>query len=152
MTDTMQMRTGAGNVETQHNKEIVKQFEEITEGGDLGRLDELCTSGMVNHALGPARPSGIEGTRAFLIEARLRSQVGRWARSVVIAENDMVVQFGVREADWARSTFRGFPTPSGHYTADAAFVYRLVDGRITERWAVRDDLAMMIQLGALTPS
>jgi hypothetical protein len=30
-------------------------------------------------------------------------------------------------------------------------MYRLVDGRIAERWAVRDDLSMMLQLGALTP-
>jgi len=29
------------------------------------------------------------------------------------------------------------------------FIYRLVDGRIAERWAVRDDLGMMRQLGAL---
>jgi predicted ester cyclase len=30
-----------------------------------------------------------------------------------------------------------------------AFMYRFVDGRIAERWAVRDDLGMMIQLGAI---
>jgi predicted ester cyclase len=28
-------------------------------------------------------------------------------------------------------------------------MYRLVDGRIAERWAVRDDLGMMRQLGAI---
>jgi hypothetical protein len=28
-------------------------------------------------------------------------------------------------------------------------MYRLVEGRIAERWAVRDDLGMMIQLEAL---
>jgi hypothetical protein len=30
-------------------------------------------------------------------------------------------------------------------------MYRLVDFRIAERWAVRDDLGMMLQLGALSP-
>jgi hypothetical protein len=36
----------------------------------------------------------------------------------------------------------------GGYTA---FAYRLAAGRIAERWAVRDDLAMLLQLGAVHP-
>jgi predicted ester cyclase len=39
--------------------------------------------------------------------------------------------------------------PSGSYARDVAFMYRLIDGRIAERWAVRDDLGLMLQLGAL---
>jgi hypothetical protein len=38
---------------------------------------------------------------------------------------------------------------SGPYTTDAAFKYRFVDGRIAERWAVRDDPGTMRQLGAI---
>lgn len=30
-------------------------------------------------------------------------------------------------------------------------MYRLVDGRIAERWAVRDDLALLLQRGVLSP-
>jgi hypothetical protein len=30
---------------------------------------------------------------------------------------------------------------------DVAFAYRLRDARIVERWAIRDDLAMIQQLG-----
>jgi predicted ester cyclase len=41
--------------------------------------------------------------------------------------------------------------PEGPYAREVVFVYRLVDGRIAERWAVRDDLGMMRQLGALQP-
>jgi predicted ester cyclase len=40
-------------------------------------------------------------------------------------------------------------TACGPYTTDAVFMYRLVDDRIAERWAVRDDLGMLRQLGAL---
>jgi hypothetical protein len=32
------------------------------------------------------------------------------------------------------------------------FAYRLADGRITERWAIRDDLAMILQLGGMRPN
>jgi predicted ester cyclase len=31
-------------------------------------------------------------------------------------------------------------------------MYRLTEGRIAERWAVRDDLTMMRQLGAIKPA
>ena len=46
-------------------------------------------------------------------------------------------------------SFRGFDVPSGLYTRDTVFAYRLVNGRVCERWAIRDDLAMMLQLGAI---
>jgi hypothetical protein len=39
---------------------------------------------------------------------------------------------------------------AGICTRDVAFAYRLRDSRITERWAIRDDLAMLQQLGRLT--
>ena len=46
--------------------------------------------------------------------------------------------------------FRGIYVPAGSYEREVAFIYRLQDSRIAERWAVRDDLGMMRQLGALT--
>jgi hypothetical protein len=51
----------------------------------------------------------------------------------VVAEGDLVVQFGRREDLSVGGTFRGFDVPAGVYTRDAAFAYRLVDGRIAER-------------------
>ena len=35
-------------------------------------------------------------------------------------------------------------------TRDVAFAYRLRDAHIAERWAIRDDLAMLQQLGTTT--
>jgi predicted ester cyclase len=74
---------------------------------------------------------------------------GRRLDSFVVAEGDMVVQFGSRELTWPGGSFLGFETPAGTATRDVAFAYRLVDGRVAERWAIRDDLSMLVQLGAL---
>jgi predicted ester cyclase len=67
---------------------------------------------------------------------------------MVVAEGDHVVQYGIREGYWPGGSFRGVQIPAGDYTREVAFMYRLEGGRIAERWAVRDDLGMMQQLGA----
>lgn len=133
-----------------NNKSVVAQFDRLgNEGGDLAVLDELCTPDLMNHALAPDRPQGIEGTREFLRAAHRDRHGGRWLNSFVVAEDDMVVQFGSRELHWPGGSFMGFQTPPGVATRDVALAYRLLEGRISERWAIRDDLSMLIKLGAI---
>src|SRR5258708_8394297 len=139
-------------MDTAQNKAFVKEFDQLgNRGGDLSRLDALCAPDIINHALAPGRPPGLEGTREFFRAAQRDVHGARWLESFMVAENDLVVQFGSREHHWPGGQFRGFDTPAGTFTRDAAFAYRLVAGRIAERWAIRDDLAMLLQLGALRP-
>jgi hypothetical protein len=147
-------------MDLERNKAVVQRFDDVITEGDPDELDELCTPDLVNHALAATRPAGLAGTKEFLTqqsEATSRERgrgdphASRWASLAVIAENDLVVQYGAREGNWPGGFFRGFQIPSGRYTREAAFMYRLVDFRIAERWAVRDDLGMMLQLGALSP-
>src|ERR1700736_1711794 len=139
-------------MDTEQNKAVVEEFDQLgNRGGDLSRLDALCTPDIVNHAFAPGRAPGVEGTRQFLRAAQRDVHGARWLESIMVAENDLVVQFGSREHHWPGGQFRGFDTPGGKYIRDAAFAYRLIDGRIAERWAIRDDLAMLLQLGALRP-
>lgn len=134
------------------NKIVVERFDALVNSGELRQLDELCTPDMVNHALAPTRPAGLEGTREFLATSGRNLRTDRWQHVVVIAENDLVVQHGVRYGHWPGGTFLGVEVPGGPYTREVAFIYRLADGRIAERWAVRDDLGMMRQLGAVHPA
>lgn len=138
---------------TAENKAVVEEIDAIGNGsGDLARLDALCDPDMVNHALAPGRPQGLAGTREFLAAARRHQHPGRWIESTVVAEGDMVVQFGRRELEWPGGILRGFDIPAGTCTRDVAFAYRFRDGRVVERWAIRDDLAMLQQLGGLPPA
>lgn len=84
----------------QQNKIVVEQFDALVNSGDLGQLDQLCTPDMVNHALAPTRPAGLEGTREFLATAGRKLSSDRWQDVVVVAENDLVVQHGVRCGHW----------------------------------------------------
>ena len=81
--------------------------------GDLSRLDALCAADMVNHALAPGRPQGIEGTRQFLAAARRSEHPGRWTESIVVAEGEMVVQFGQRDCTGPAARSAGSTCPPG---------------------------------------
>ncbi|MDO0930450.1 hypothetical protein QQY66_01565 [Streptomyces sp. DG2A-72] len=61
------------------NKAVVRELDELGNGvGDFGRLDALCTPDMVNHALTPTIPTGVEGSRQFLMRARRDLHPARW--------------------------------------------------------------------------
>ena len=81
------------DMDTANSKAVVARFDELgNSGGDLAALDELCTPDLVNHALAPGRPQGLEGTREFLQMAQRNHHPGRWLSTFVVAEGDMVVQ------------------------------------------------------------
>ena len=135
---------------TETNKALVERLDGILNTGELGQLDELCSPDMVNHSLAPSRPPGLAGTRQWLATDGRKFESFRWRELFVVAEGDLVVQFGVRGGHWPGGAFRGFDVPAGPYHRDTAFMYRIARDRIVERWAVNDHLAMLLQLGAIT--
>lgn len=139
-------------VTAERNKELIRSFDAAVVTGDVDALDELCTQEMVNHALAPERPKGLEGTREFVRAGMPQFQGDGWADSVVVAEGDYVVQFGMRSGTWQGGPFLGFDVNPGPYSRHVAFCYRILDGKIAERWAMRDDLTMLRQLGAFSTS
>jgi predicted ester cyclase len=128
------------------NKRIVDRFDALLNTRDLDLLDELCTSDMVNHSLSQHRPIGLEGTRQYLNTNGKAFQTDRWRECIVVAEDDFVVQFGIREGCWPGGNFRGVALREGPYEREFAVMYRIAGERIAERWAVRDDFNMIINL------
>jgi lactoylglutathione lyase len=135
---------------TQRHKEILERFDALLGTDDLSELDELCAADMINHSLAPDRPRGLAGTREYLETMARRSfQDQRWDELTVVAEGPYVVQFGKRGGRWSGGSFLGIDAPAGQYTRDFMAAYRFAHGQIAERWAIRDDLGMLRQLGAL---
>lgn len=136
------------------NKQTLELFDRLVENCDADALNEICTAEMSNHALASHRPAGLEGTKEFLRECGSDPGRAAWMRTLhgrhdllTIAEGDYVIQFGKRTGAWPGGQFRGHDIPAGDYELDVAFMYRFEEGRIAERWAIRDDLAMIEQLG-----
>jgi ketosteroid isomerase-like protein len=135
----------------EQNKDLIRRFDAVVASGDVDALDELCAEDMVNHSLAPSRPKGLAGTREFLRTGMPRLENDGWGDdSVMVAEGDYVVQFGVRAGTWQGGPFLGVDASPGPYSREVAFCYRIRDGKIAERWAMRDDLTMLRQLGALS--
>ena len=135
------------------NKQTLQRFDRLVQACEAGQLDEICTPDMRNHALASQRTAGLEGTKEFLRECRADRDKDAWLRAlhgerdlITIAEGDYVIQYGRITSTWPGRPFRGYDIPAGDYECDVAFLYRFQNGRIAERWAVRDDLAMIKQL------
>jgi len=129
------------------NKALVRRFMDEALAGHPEVIDEICAPDFVNHAA-PQRP-GIQGVKD-VIGFSLRMQPDqRWVEQHLVAEGDLVVLYGVRAATWKGTEFRGIKTPEGQVSVELAHMFRIRDGLISEHWAVRDDLGMMQQLGAL---
>ena|SRR5437870_10945315 len=136
----------------EENKAIVRRFiHDGVIGGDLSVIDELFSADCVNHAAVPAARIGVDGVKRVVGFSRAAMPDQRWTNELIVAEGDMVVIHGVREATWQATTFRGIATPTGRPVAvELVHLFRLVGGKIVEHWAVRDDLALMQQLGTIT--
>ncbi len=135
---------------TQRHQEILQRFDALVGSDDLRQLDVLCTPDMVNHALAPDRPPGLAGTREFLEnDGRHAFHDHGWEELTVVAEDCYVVQFGKQGGHWPGGSFLGIDAPAGSYSRDFMAAYRFVNNQIAERWAIRDDLTMLRQLGAL---
>ena len=133
-------------------KQVVAEFDRAVDEGDVDALEAVCHPHMVTHSFGPSMPQGLDGMRKFVSERSSSGASGRWTHVVTVAEGEYVIAYGTRIHNWPGGQFRGFDVPAGTITRDSAFMFRVKDGRITDRWAIRDDLAMMAQLGAVQPT
>jgi predicted ester cyclase len=131
------------------NKELIRRYtREVFDEGDEDAVDRYLAPDFYNHV------TGRSGTADFKRLAReLRG--GRGAANVIellVAEEELVVALMTvtRTVDEELRAF-GFTIPARgqSYTVTHVHIYRIVDQKIREHWAVRDDLGMLRQLGAI---
>jgi steroid delta-isomerase-like uncharacterized protein len=132
------------------NKELARRFYEVVfNGGEIDRVEEFCTEDFVDHEEGPpGLPEGIEGVKAFV-------QMFREGFSDLHASVEDVLEEGDRVATRVRVTgthdgeFMGF-TPSGNrIDIETMDIVRIVDGKAAEHWGLTDNMALLMQIGAL---
>lgn len=134
------------------NKVIVRRFyEEVMSQGNMNLLDEIMASDFKDHGetlFGSPQgrdtlKQGITASRAVFGDLHVQLHD-------VIADGEMV---GVRGT--MRCTHQGEflgVSPSGNELSwNGLALFRIVDGKITERWFNSDSLSITQQLGLVAP-
>ena len=136
---------------TDANKKVVTEFiDGLFSRGDLGAVDAYLSDDFVNHDPPFGAGTDREGMRSA--GAAFRAAFPDWHSDmhVLIAEGDLVAEHFT-----ARGTHRGElmgVAPTGReMTLRGINIFRVRDGRITERWGRLDDLGLLQQLGVVPP-
>jgi|SRR6185437_9347309 len=136
------------SVET--NKALVRRLqEEVFNKRNLAVADELLSSESLNHddphGVGRVGAEALKGTVQMLTAA---FPDFRMTIEDMVAEGDKVV-IRVTVSGTHQGAFMGMAPTGKRFTQQQMHLIRVVDGKVTEHWDVRDDLGMLQQLGVI---
>ncbi len=126
----------------------IRTWTEIFPACDVDALAEVVAHDVVQHGARAGEPGGFEGVKATMLWLARVFSDQRWELHHVAAEGELVF---VHCTHHGRHTgeLMGIP-PTGRTVAyQYVHILRFRDGKAVEHWAVRDDMALMRQLGVL---
>ena len=124
-----------------------RTLEEIFPAADLAALAEVVHPDC-NHEAPPGVPQGLEGMQQVMLWLNRAFSDLRYEIHQVIAEGDTAVVYCTMRGRHT-GEFMGVPPTNQPIAANQIHIVRFQDGKGVEHWAVRDDLTLMQQLGAL---
>jgi predicted ester cyclase len=136
----------------QQNKAVVQQFYDEWNSGAI-EFDQLVRLDVVNHQPDRNPEVGLDKFRQSIEGVMSAVPDSTWTTLRLLAEDDVVVCHNRWSGTYEGTVFRGVATPDAErFSVEHIHIYRIKEGRIAEHWVVRDDLAMMQQLGAVASS
>lgn len=130
------------------NKTVVRRLIEEINKRNLTVIDEIISENYVNHDTFPGEPAGLEGVKKVLALFLNAFPDLHETTMSLIAEGDRVVHHW-RSRATHRGEFRGIPPTNREVTMKGIEIFRVREGKITERWGVADSLGLLQQLGAV---
>ena len=136
------------------NIRIVGEVFNTFNTGDITRVSEFIGPQYFNHEsqIDPVR-SKLRGPEEFIDTVRnLRSAFAdlRYQEQETIAAGDKVVSI-VNVTGKHTGNFFIIPPSGNRINYEAVHIHSIVDGKIVEHRAIRDDLSLMVQLGVVGP-
>jgi predicted ester cyclase len=146
------MASALENIQMRNKDLVTRHWEELWNQGLLDRVDTFYAANFSN--LG--RPTALDHMTRIVAAWRTAFPDLHCTVEVQLAEGDQVFsQCTVSGTQRGRLPLGGwstFPPTGAHFAATQMHRFRLRDGRIVEHWAARDDLAMLQQLGHVSPA
>ena len=133
------------------NKALVRRFYEEIDKGNLNAMDELVAPDYIDHNPPPfpGLPPGRDGLKqAFKIF--WEATPGYHRIEDQIAEGDKVAtrltSFGKHEGD-----LPGAPKTGNELKITSITIHRIANGKLVEKWAEKDVLGFLQQIGVMPP-
>ena len=123
-------------------------WEEIFPSGDVGHLAEVIAEDSVDHGARPDEPQGLAGAQQTMLWLRSVFSEQRWEIRQVVGEGEFVVVYCTLHGRHT-GDLMGIPPTNREVAQDYVHIVRFSDGKVVEHWGVRDDMALMRQLGVL---
>jgi predicted ester cyclase len=122
-------------------------WEEIFPGADVNRLADVIAEDSIDHSARPDAPQGLAGVQQTMLWLGSVFSDQRWEIRQVIGEGETVVIYCTLHARHT-GDLMGVPPTNREIAMDYVHILRFSDGKAVEHWGVRDDMALMRQLGA----
>src|SRR5436305_314111 len=125
------------------NKELIRRYtREVFDESNVDAVERYLAPDFFNHVTGRSGTEDFKRLAAELRDARGSANI----IELLVAEGDLVVALMsiTRIVDKELRVF-GFTFPGNGqiYTVKHVHIYRIVDNKIHEHWAVRDDVSML---------
>jgi predicted ester cyclase len=133
----------------EENKALIRRIiDEVINTGNYEVVDDLFAPDYVNHNPLPGVRTDREGVKQSFRTLRAAFPDLRAINDDLVAEGDRVVALRGFEGTHEGPFMEAAPTGK-HIILDGITVFRVVNGRVAERWGVLDMLGVMRQLGHL---
>ena len=127
--------------------DVVLKFYDSWNRGEID-FDELVDEGIVNHQPDVEPELGRDPFRKAIAGVMAAVPDSRWDVSDVLADRDRVAIRITWSGTYLGAHFRGWTIPApAKFAVEHVHIYRVAADRLAEHWVVRDDLAMLRQLG-----
>ena len=134
---------------TENNKQIVRQFNDAFNRGDLDTCEKLLSPNLLAYQPGVAQALNLEAFRQVGQMFLDAFSVGAHDYQEQVGEGEIVVTRAIWSAVHDRGAFNGIPADGKPVSIDEVVFDRIVDGKIVEHRAIFDVMSFMQQLGAV---
>lgn len=133
----------------EENREIARRYgEDIWDRADMAAADDLLAPDLIDHHPFGAQGPGREGYKHVVTLFHAAFADFRVTNDDIIAEGDRVtLRWNARGTHTA--ALAGIPPTGKPVTITGIDILRIANGKIVERWAEDNGLALMQQLGVI---
>ena len=129
--------------------DVVRQFYESWNRGNID-FSALVAHNIVNHQPEVEPERGLDAFADAISGVMGAVPDSHWTISDMLVDGDRVAVRTIWSGTYGAPQFRGLPIAAPtSFSAEHIHIYRVAHGKLAEHWVVRDDLAMLRQLGAL---